>query len=407
MIKKNITKINTYQWIGMNHLGNLLKGEEQAKNALVVSIKLKQQGIKPVRIYKKFAVLQLFQSKKIKAKHIHDFSQKLTTLLTAQISLATALDIISQGQSHQQLRELILDVKIQLESGTSLAMALEKYPHYFSNFYCKLIHAGEQSGQLQDAFKQIINYQEKMFALKNSIKQALFYPSIVLIVALILCFALLIFVVPQFQTLFQGLGAQLPFLTRNVIYFSETIQSHLWFIIFCFILFVLIVKFIHKFPDAFKKKLDYLSLVIPVIGKLKKAIIIARLTRTLAMTLRSGLPISQSLQISTDTTDNYIYQQGMQAIQEKVRAGYPLYDAFRQTQLFPDQILQMLAIGEESSNLQDMLTCVADSHDAQIQQTANYIGRMTEPVIMLILGMLVGLLIMAMYLPIFKLGTVL
>ncbi|STX29099.1 type IV pilus assembly protein PilC [Legionella beliardensis] len=398
--------IVTYRWEGVNRSGERVNGIIESNSIAIAKAALRKQGIITNKVIKKRKPLFDKKNKKITSADITAFTRQLATMLNAGIPLVQSFDIIAQGQTNQKVKALLETIKKDIESGLTLSEALRKHPKFFNELYYNLVDAGEKSGSLDVMLAKIATYKEKIEKIKKKIKKALTYPIAVLIVAFLVTAALLIFVVPQFESLFKGFGADLPALTRGVIDMSEFFQSY-WYIIFG-ILGIAVYAFIHAKNHSanFAHTIDRLMLKFPIIGPILQKAAIARFARTLSITFAAGLPLVDALKSVAGATGNIIYAQATDRIREEVSSGQRIKLAMENTRLFPSMVVQMVAIGEESGALEQMLTKVADFYEEEVDNAVDSLSSLLEPIIMSILGILVGGLVVAMYLPIFKLGSV-
>lgn len=400
------TKKSIFSWEGLNKRGEVMKGELSATSAALVKAQLRHQGIEPKKVRKKSVSLFGERKQSIKSKDITVFSRQMATMLAAGIPLIQAFDIVGRGVSNASMRHLILEVKSDVESGTTFTEALKKHPKYFNELYHNLVNAGEQSGCLDTILDKIAVYKEKTETLKGKIKKAMFYPAAVVVVAFIVTAALLIFVVPQFQDLFQGFGAELPAPTRLIITLSDFFQSYWWLIFGSIGLSVwLFIEARTRSPKV-AHMVDRILLKLPILGEVLEKAAIARFSRTLAITFSAGLPLVDALKSVAGATGNILYANATHRIREDVSTGQQMQLAMRNTHLFPNMVVQMVAIGEESGALEQMLTKVADFYEEEVDNAVDSLSSLLEPLIMAFLGTIVGGLVIAMYLPIFKLGSV-
>lgn len=406
MNQKKTDELTEFQWEGVNRAGQKMKGLIEAKSLVLAKTELRKQGILIKRVSKKSKSLFSKKNKKIKTGDITLFSRQMATMIQAGIPLIQAFDIVEKGQANQRMKKLIQEVKVDVESGTTLAEALRKFPIYFNDLFCNLVEAGEKSGSLDILLDKVATYKEKTETIKKKIKKAMTYPMAVLAIAFIVSAGLLMFVVPQFESLFKGFGAQLPALTMGVIQLSRTFERY-WYIIFGTI-FGLIYWFNYtrSHSPAFASKIDQVMLKIPVVGTILEQAAIARFSRTLSITFAAGLPLIEALKAVGGATGNIIFAKATEKISEEVSSGLQLYMAMEHTTLFPSMVVQMVAIGEESGKLEQMLGKVADFYEEGVDNAVDSLSSLLEPMIMAILGILVGGLVIAMYLPIFKLGSV-
>ncbi|MDE2088914.1 MAG: type II secretion system F family protein [Gammaproteobacteria bacterium] len=398
-------KPSTFVWEGTDKRGARVKGESNANNVNTVKADLRRQGIKPVKVKKK-STLFARKGRRITPKDIAIFSRQLATMITAGVPLVQGLDIIGRGHENPKVQELILSLKNDVEGGTSLTESLSKHPLYFDALFCNLVRAGEHAGVLETLLHKIATYKEKTEAIKGKIKKALFYPTAVIIVAFIVTAILLIFVVPEFQNLFSSFGANLPAFTLMVIGLSKVFQDYWWAIFGGLILVVVGFMQAKKRSPRFNEIFDRFLLKIPVIGAILTKATIARYARTLSTMFAAGVPLVEALESVAGATGNIVYSNAVIQMRDNVSTGQQLQLAMRQTGLFPNMVTQMVAIGEEAGSLDEMLSKVADFYEAEVDNAVDALSSLLEPLIMVILGVIVGGLVIAMYLPIFKLGSV-
>lgn len=404
-MEKKENPILTFHYEGINKSGQKMVGDIQAKSLAIAKADLRKQGIVTNKVVKKRKPLLDRKNKKITGADITVFSRQLATMIESGIPLVQSFDIVAKGQTNNRLKTLIETIKSDIETGLTLAESLAKHPVYFNELFCNLVDAGEKSGSLDIMLDKVATYKEKIETIKKKIKKALTYPMAVLVVALVVTAGLLIFVVPQFESLFQGFGADLPAMTKGVVEMSKFMQSY-WYIVFG-ILGGAIYAFVYAkghFPE-FAQGLDRAMLKFPVIGPILEKAAIARFTRTLSITFAAGLPLVDALKSVAGATGNIIYSKATDIIREEVSTGQQMNIAMENTHLFPNMVVQMVAIGEESGALEKMLGKVADFFEEDVDNAVDALSSLLEPIIMSILGILVGGLVIAMYLPIFKLGT--
>lgn len=394
-----------YHWEGTDKKGASLSGTLEAKNQCYAKTKLRIKGITTTKIYRKTIRFGLRENK-IKQCHIIDFIHQLTTLFSAGIPLTSTLTIIAQGHDNQAMQILLTNIATEIESGSLLSEALQKNPRYFDPFLCNLIAAGEQSGTLETMLNNLVIYQEKSLNLKSKMKSACLYPTIVIVISLIVTSTLLIFVVPQFERLFQDFGAQLPVYTQLIVSLANGFRKYAWITIPFSILAITLFIRLKRTSRFFILRFDASLLRIPIIGAILKKSIIARLTRTLAIMTCAGLPLVESLKSSAKITGNEVYMEGVTHICNGVAIGQSLHQAVSDTQLFPNRVVQMIASGEESGKLSEMLEKTAALYESEIEKSVESLSRLLEPAIMVILGVLIGGLIIGMYLPIFQMASV-
>ena len=395
-----------FVWSGTDRNGRKSKGEVLATSAAIARVQLRKQGVVAKSVKKKSKPLFTFGAKKIKAADIAIFTRQLATMMKAGVPLVQAFDIVAEGTDHEKMRELIMTVRTDVSSGTGLAGALEKHPVHFDELFCSLVASGENSGTLEVMLDRVATYKEKTEALKAKIKKALTYPIAVIVVAIVVTGILLVKVVPQFAETFQSFGSDLPGFTLFVLRISEWVQS--WW-------FIMLLGFFaagYAFSQAkrrskrFADGIDAVALKLPIIGSVVHDAVIARFSRTLSTTFAAGVPLVDALESTAGAAGNAIYAQGIRRIRDDVTSGTALAISIRTTGLFPTMLLQMTAIGEESGSLDDMLGKVADHYEAAVDNAVDSLSSLMEPMIMSVLGVLVGGLMIAMYLPIFMLGSV-
>ena len=390
---------------GTNRGGAKVKGEIFALSDAMAKNELRKQGINPLKVKKKPKAL-FGSADKIKPADIAIFARQMATMMQAGVPLVQSFEIIGQGSDNQAMQKLIMSVKNEVEGGVSLAEALAKEPLYFDPLFINLVNAGEQSGALETMLDKLATYKEKVEALKAKVKKALFYPIAVLIVAFVVTTILLVFVVPQFEELFESFGADLPALTQVVINLSKFMQS--WWYIIAFGLAAAVYTFIRvkKTSPKLQESWDRLALKAPVVGEIATKSSIARFSRTLETMSAAGVPLVEAMDSVAGATGNIIYEQASLKIKDEVSQGTQLQTSMRNTVLFPNMAIQMVSIGEEAGSLDAMLAKVADFYEAEVDNAVDALTSLLEPIIMAVLGVLVGGLIVAMYLPIFKLGSV-
>ncbi len=396
----------TFLWEGVDRKGTRVRGESQAVNEILLKADLRRQGINPLKVRKKPKPLFGGKGKKIKPGDIAVFARQLATMMTAGVPLVQAFEIIGRGHEKLTMQELVLNIKNEVESGTGLADSLEKHPKYFDSLFCNLVNAGEASGALETLLDKIATYKEKTEELKGKVKKALFYPTAVLIVAFIVSAILLIFVVPQFQDLFQNFGADLPAFTQFVINLSEFSQKYWWMILLA--IGAAVAAFINakKRSPAVRRSIDVIALKIPIIGNILEKSAIARFARTLSTMFSAGVPLVEAMESVAGATGNTLFEEATLRMKDEVSTGTQLQQSMRSSGLFPNMVVQMVSIGEESGALDDMLSKVADFYEQEVDNLVDGLSSLLEPLIMAILGVMVGGLVIAMYLPIFKLGQV-
>jgi type IV pilus assembly protein PilC len=402
---KKVKVPDIYLWQGTNKQGRRVKGQLSGENVTQIRNDLRRQGIAPLKIKKKPKDLFTPRKPAIKPADIAIFSRQLATMMSSGVPLMQSMQIIGEGHENSSMQEMILAIKADVESGTSLAESLAKFPLHFDDLYVNLVNAGEQSGTLETLLDEIATYQEKTEALKSKIRKALVYPSAILVVAFIVTAILMIFVIPQFESLFQGFGADLPALTKFVIRVSEFFQEFWWLIfgsilgaIFGFIFFLKRSRKLQQFFDRFLLK-------IPVIGEVLRKGAIARFSRTFSTMFKAGVPMVEAMTSVAGATGNIVFSDATLAMRDDVSTGTQLNKAMIDTELFPNMVVQMTAIGEESGSLDTMLAKVAEFYEREVEEAVDNMTALLEPIIMVFLGVVIGTLVIAMYLPIFKLGA--
>jgi len=394
-----------FNWEGVDRNGKKVKGKSMAIDEAAVRADLRRQGVVPSRVRKQSKGL-FSGGGKITPGDIAIFSRQLATMLSAGIPLVQAFEIVGNGHENAAMQKLILAIKADVEGGSALAEALGKHPLYFDDLFVNLVEAGEQAGALETLLDKIATYKEKTEAIKKKIKKALTYPAAVLVVAFVVTTILLIFVIPAFEDLFQGFGADLPTFTRLVIDLSVFVRSQGVFI--ALLIGAGIGSFIYfkKRSRPFRHFLDRTTLKVPVIGPILQKASIARYARTLSTMFSAGVPLVEALESVAGATGNIVYELGVLEMRDEVSTGQRLQQAMENTDLFPNMVIQMIAVGEESGSLDDMSAKVADFYEEDVDNAVDNLSSLLEPMIMAILGVLVGGLVVAMYLPIFKMGAV-
>ncbi|MEP1895290.1 MAG: type II secretion system F family protein [Alloalcanivorax venustensis] len=395
----------TFTYEGIDRKGSRVKGEITGKGPALVRAELRKQGIQAKKVVKK-REMSLGGKKKIKPMDIALFTRQMATMMKAGVPLVQAFEIVSDGLENPSMRDVVLKLKTDVESGNNFAGALRQHPRLFDDLYCSLIESGEASGSLETMLDRVALYKEKTEALKQKIKKAVKYPIAVVCVAVIVTGILLVKVVPTFQELFQGFGAELPAFTQFVIGLSEGLQSN--FLMILLITAALVIGFTEarKRSRGFHDAVDRLLLRIPVVGPITHKATVARFARTLSTTFAAGVPLIEALDACAGATGNVVYRKAVLQVKEDVATGQQLQFAMRSTGVFPAMALQMTAIGEESGALDAMLSKVATYYEDEVDNLVDGLTSMLEPLIMAVLGVLIGGLIIAMYLPIFQIGQV-
>lgn len=401
-----MAEIATFVWEGRDKQGRKTKGEITSTTPAIAKAELRRQGIAAERVKKKSARLKLGGGGKVKPADIALFTRQMSTMMRAGVPLVQAFDIVADGVDKPKLAELIREVRQDVASGNSFASAIRKHPNEFDELYCNLVDAGEQSGALEQLLERIATYKEKTESLKAKVRKAMTYPIAVLIVAVIVSGILLIKVVPQFEQVFAGFGAELPAFTQMVINFSEFAQAYWYMIVFGIIAVSFAFSAVHKRSKTFRDALDRVILKAPIAGEITEKSSVARFARTLATTFAAGVPLVDALTSVAGSTGNNVYVEAVYRIRDDVSTGQQLNFSMRNTGVFPNMVIQMVAIGEEAGALDEMLGKAADYYEEQVDNAVDNLTALMEPMIMSVLGVLVGGLIIAMYLPIFQLGAV-
>lgn len=396
------TKQITYLWEGKDKKGKVIKGEMRAAGDSFVSATLRRQGITVTKVKKQSA----FASKgKITDKDITLFTRQLATMMKAGVPLLQAFDIVGKGHSNPAVAKLLGDIKADVETGSSLSASFRKYPLYFDNLFCNLVGAGEQAGILDTLLDRLATYKEKIMAIKGKIKSALVYPISILVVAFVITAVIMIFVIPAFKTLFEGFGADLPGPTLVVIAISDFFVSYWWAIFGSIGGGLWFFFYTWKRSEKLQGTMDRLMLKLPIIGEIIKKATIARFSRTLSTMFSAGVPLVEALDSVAGASGNRVYYDATKRIQSEISTGTSLTVAMQNAQVFPNMVLQMTAIGEESGALDSMLSKVADFYEGEVDDAVDAMSSLMEPVIMVVLGTLIGGLVIAMYMPIFKMGA--
>lgn len=394
-----------YVWEGTDKRGIKMKGEQQAKNTNLLRAELRRQGITPTVVKPKPKPLFGAAGKKITAKDIAIFSRQIATMMKSGVPLVQALEIIGNGQKNLRMKNLVDAVRIDIEGGSSIYEAMSKHPIYFDELYRNLVRAGESAGVLETVLDTIATYKENIETLKGKIKKALFYPAMVIVVAILVSSIMLIYVVPQFEDVFKNFGAELPAFTQLIVSFSRFLVSYWWIMLFAVVGSVVSFVFAYKRSPGFQHFLDRVILKVPVIGQIMHNSAIARFARTLATTFKAGVPLVEALESVAGATGNAVYEKAVWRIRDDVSVGYPVNMAMKQVNLFPHMVIQMSAIGEEAGALDSMLFKVAEFYEQEVNNAVDALTSLLEPMIMVIIGVLVGSMVVGMYLPIFKLAA--
>ncbi len=393
----------TYLWEGKDKKGKVVKGEMRAAGDSFVSATLRRQGITVTKVKKQSA----FASKgKITDKDITLFTRQLATMMKAGVPLLQAFDIVGKGHSNPAVAKLLGDIKADVETGSSLSTSFRKYPLYFDNLFCNLVGAGEQAGILDTLLDRLATYKEKIMAIKGKVKSALVYPTSIIVVAFVIVVIIMIFVIPAFKTLFEGFGADLPGPTLVVMAISDFFVSYWWAIFASIGGGLWFFFYTWKRSEKMQSTMDRLMLKLPILGDIIRKATIARFSRTLSTMFSAGVPLVEALDSVAGAAGNRVYYDATKRIQSEISTGTSLTVAMQNANVFPNMVLQMTAIGEESGALDSMLSKVADFFEAEVDDAVDAMSSLMEPIIMVVLGTIIGGLVVAMYMPIFKMGEV-
>ncbi|PCI65113.1 MAG: type II secretion system protein F [Gammaproteobacteria bacterium] len=400
-------KQHQFKWEGADKKGQKMKGEMTAETSAVIKAQLRKQGISPIKVNK--IAQPLFGGGKGKPVEVADvalFSRQIATMMKAGVPLVQSFDIIGRGNEKRSVQDLLLGIKTDIESGQTMADSLRKHPKHFDDLFCDLVDAGEQSGSLEGMLDRIAIYKEKSEALKSKIKKALNYPIAVVVIAAIVTSILLIKVVPQFEEIFTSFGAELPAFTQFVVGLSDFMVEFWWMFLFGGIAIGMTYKAMLAKSKTMRDRQDKIMLKAPIVGEILHKAAIARFTRTLATTFAAGVPLVEALGSAAGASGNALYRDAIHSIRDDVTTGMQMNMAMQSTGVFPNMVVQMVAIGEESGSIDAMLSKVADIYEQQVDDMVDGLSSLLEPIIMAVLGVLVGGLIIAMYLPIFQMGQV-
>ncbi len=405
--RAQVSLLTTFVWTGTDKRGTAMKGEYAAKTAALVKAELRRQGINPTSVSVKSKPLFGSAGKTIKTRDISVFSRQIAVMMAAGVPMVQGFDIIASGQTNVRMKNMLIDIKTNIEGGSTLAEALGKYPVQFDELFRNLVRAGESAGVLDTVLDTVATYQENIESIKGKIKKAMFYPAMVMAVALIVSCILLIFVVPQFETVFKNFGAQLPAFTQMIVNLSRFMTGNwLWIMLAWIGLTIFGLIFLYKRSPPFAHFMARFVLKLPVVGQILHQSAIARFSRTLGVTFAAGVPLVEALDSVAGATGSPIYNDAVKRIREDVAVGHQLQLAMRQRNLFPNMVVQMVAIGEESGALDKMLFKIAEFYEQEVNNAVDALSSLLEPFIMVIIGVLVGGMVVGMYLPIFKLAAV-
>ncbi|WP_449280088.1 type II secretion system F family protein [Luteimonas changyuni] len=399
-------ELTPFVWQGTDKRGKKMKGEQSAKNANLLRAELRRQGITPQVVKAKGKPLFGSSGKRISSKDIAVFSRQLATMIKSGVPIVQSLEIIGNGNKNVRMKTMVDSLRLDLEGGLSIYEAMSKHPVQFDELYRNLVKAGEGAGVLETVLETIATYKENVESLKGKIKKALFYPATVVAVALLVSAILLVYVVPQFESVFAGFGTELPAFTQLIVGASRFMVQWWWIILLATVATIVGTIFIFKRSPAFQHFCDRLILKVPVIGQIMHNSAIARFARTLATTFQAGVPLVEALDIVAGATGNTVYEKATHEIKNDVAVGYQLNMSMKQVNLFPHMVIQMAAIGEEAGALDTMLFKVAEFYEEEVNNAVDALSSLLEPLIMVFIGTIVGGMVVGMYLPIFKLAAV-
>ncbi|WP_434939341.1 type II secretion system F family protein [Shewanella sp. HL-SH8] len=404
-VVKHQPKVLTFEWKGTNRDGKRTSGELRGHTIAEIRSTLKAQGVTPKSVRKKAA--PLFKTeKKITAMDIAMITRQIATMLAAGVPLVTTIELLGRGHEKAKVRELLAGILSDVQSGIPLSDALRPHRRYFDDLYVDLVAAGEHSGSLEAVFDRLATYREKAEQLKSKIKKAMFYPAAVVVVAIGVTVLLLLFVVPQFESIFAGFGAELPAFTQLIVGISRWLQSSWYYFAIAIVAGIWLFVRAHRNSQLVRDRVDITVLKIPVVGDILHKAAMARFARTLATTFSAGVPLIDGLESAAGASGNYVYRSALLSVRQEVMSGMQMNVAMRTTKLFPDMLIQMVMIGEESGGLDEMLNKVANIYEMQVDDAVDGLSSLIEPIMMVVIGTLVGGLIIGMYLPIFQMGNI-
>lgn len=399
-------ELQPFVWEGTDKRGVKMKGEQLSKNANLLRAELRRQGINPGQVKPKPKPLFGAAGSPVKPKDIAFFSRQMATMMKSGVPIVSALDIIASGHKNPRMKKLVDTIRTDIEGGSSMYEAISKHPVQFDELYRNLVRAGEGAGVLETVLDTVATYKENIEALKGKIKKALFYPIMVVVVAMLVSGIMLVFVVPQFEDVFKSFGAELPAFTQMVVNLSRFMVSWWWLMLLVAIGTAVALVMSYKRSPKMQHAMDRLVLKVPVIGQIMHNSAIARFSRTTAVTFKAGVPLVEALGIVAGATGNTVYEEAVLRMRDDVSVGYPVNMSMKQTNLFPHMVIQMTGIGEEAGALDAMLFKVAEYYEQEVNNSVDALSSLLEPMIMVFIGTIVGGMVIAMYLPIFKLGAV-
>jgi len=405
-VVRNTMELQPFVWVGTDKRGVKMKGETPAKNANLLRAELRRQGITPTVVKPKPKPLFGATGSAISTKDIAFFSRQMAIMMKSGVPIVSSLEIIGTGHKNPRMRKMVESIRTDIEGGSSLHEAISKHPVQFDELYRNLVRAGEGAGVLETVLDTVANYKENIEALKGKIKKALFYPTMVIAVALIVSAVLLIFVVPQFEDVFKSFGADLPAFTQLIVAASRFMVAWWWLILFVVIGAIAGFFFAYRRSPSMQHGMDRFVLKVPVIGQIMHNSSIARFARTTAVTFKAGVPLVEALGIVAGATGNKVYEEAVLRMRDDVSVGYPVNMAMKQVNIFPHMVVQMTAIGEEAGALDTMLFKVAEYFEQEVNNAVDALSSLLEPMIMVFIGVVVGGMVVGMYLPIFKLASV-
>ncbi|MBH1839820.1 type II secretion system F family protein [Stenotrophomonas maltophilia] len=405
-VARSTMELQPFVWEGTDKRGIKMKGEQLAKNANMLRAELRRQGINPGQVKPKPKPLFGAAGKAVTSKDIAFFSRQMATMMKSGVPIVSALEIIGSGHKNPRMKKMVDGIRTDIEGGSSLHEAISKHPVQFDELYRNLVRAGEGAGVLETVLETIASYKENIETLKGKIKKAMFYPAMVLVVALLVSSILLIWVVPQFEEVFKSFGADLPAFTQMVVNLSRFMVSWWWLMLIALIGAIVGTIMFYKRSPKMQHTVDRLILKVPVLGQIMHNSSIARFARTTAVTFKAGVPLVEALGIVAGATGNKVYEEAVLRMRDDVSVGYPVNMAMKQLNLFPHMVIQMTGIGEEAGALDAMLFKVAEYYEQEVNNSVDALSSLLEPMIMVFIGTIVGGMVIAMYLPIFKLGAV-
>lgn len=405
-VVRNTMELQPFVWVGTDKRGVKMKGETPAKNANLLRAELRRQGITPTVVKPKPKPMFGAAGSAISTKDIAFFSRQMATMMKSGVPIVSSLEIIGSGHKNPRMRKMVESIRTDIEGGSSLHEAISKHPVQFDELYRNLVRAGEGAGVLETVLDTVANYKENIEALKGKIKKALFYPTMVIAVALIVSAILLIFVVPQFEDVFKSFGADLPAFTQLIVGASRFMVAWWWLILGVILAAIAGFIFAYKRSPSMQHGMDRFILKVPVIGQIMHNSSIARFARTTAVTFKAGVPLVEALGIVAGATGNKVYEEAVLRMRDDVSVGYPVNMAMKQVNIFPHMVVQMTAIGEEAGALDTMLFKVAEYFEQEVNNAVDALSSLLEPMIMVFIGVVVGGMVVGMYLPIFKLASV-